>query len=147
MRISIGCAQLSCRPGTASASAAEKAAISPSRSSAVRHSERGFSMMKVSLCSTPIGSVGISELPPSVTAVFTSGNFRRVCSIMVCVFTALDRPMLGSLVVVTVKAPSSRRGMNSAPSLEATMPLPRRRSTASPSVHAGCRIERINIGA
>ena len=39
------------------------ASTSPAAVCAVRHSDFGLRMMKMSLCSTPMGSVGISELP------------------------------------------------------------------------------------
>jgi hypothetical protein len=48
----------------------------------------------VSLCSTPIGSVGISELPPSETTVSTSGNFLSVFSTMIWVAMASEEKAL-----------------------------------------------------
>ena len=103
--------------------------------------------MKLSLCSTPIGSVGISELPDRLTTVFTSGKRSSVFSTSVVVSTAVERPMLGSLVMVTASAPSSRRGMNSAPSRVARMPLPTSRARAMPMVGTGCRSDRSSSGA
>ena len=103
--------------------------------------------MKVSLCSTPMGSVGISELPPSVTTVWTSGNFFSAFSTMVCVAMADSSEMPGSLVVVTVSAPSSRRGRNSAPRFEPIASALPSIMVATRIVMAGWRIVLASTGA
>ncbi len=99
--------------------------------------------MKLSVSFTPIGSVGMADVPVLLTTERTSGKRRRICSCFVTEARTVSSEAEGSRVVVTASAPSSSWGMNSPPSRvartadtasTASVPPNRTRGWASPHV-------------
>ena len=80
--------------------------------------------MKISVSSTPMGSVATSAVPALLhTCLISSGNaFKSTFSTMVLVATDSSRLVPASRTVPNAIAPSESLGINSAPRFGATMP-------------------------
>ena len=107
------------------------------------HSLKGFITIITSASSTDMGSVGTSAVPIFATTCFTSGN----CSFSI--FSASsDTSMLreselpAGRVICMAKSPSSRVGINSAPSCPKSSNAPASRAKAVARVPATCRMHR-----
>ena len=116
-RIWIGCWKPNVTPGMCCSSFACIFSASSSLSFALVHSFLSLRIMIKSQASTGMGSVGISDEPIFPITSFTSGKFAfktlapRVAASMVC-----ERLLPVKTLVSTAKSPSSKVGINSAPS-------------------------------
>ncbi|MET3785104.1 hypothetical protein ABIC24_002731 [Methylobacterium radiotolerans] len=102
--------------------------------------------MKLSVDSTPIGSVGISALPVSETTRFTSGNDFSTRSMRVTVASEAERSMPGNFSEVTTIEPSESFGRNSPPSRVASTQEPAKRASVASTVTEACRSAAFSIG-
>ncbi len=114
------------------------------------HCGRGLRLMKMSVSSTPIGSVAISAVPMrDQTWLISSGKARKsACSI--CVFSSTERSMGVSArrTTLMVRAPSESVGTNSVPRFGAIRPKAMKSTTAAPARTAKrCRMAIRRIGA
>ena len=132
-RRAIGCENERRSPGIAESSLLI-ASTSSCLSRPVFQSLRGFSMMKTSLCSGPIGSSEISARPVLVTTVATSGKRMTRFSISCAITTEPSSEAFGSRTTLIAIAPSSRVGMNSIPRNGRNPTDSRSTSTAIPMV-------------
>ena len=146
MRSSIGCENENPMSGSASASRFDIASTSASRELVVTHSSGGFRMMIASESSTPIGSVAISARPVFDTTVITSGNSRSTFSKRVAPSTLSSRDTLGRRSTWIARAPSSRRGTNSAPMREPIHPATPRKPKHMTMIARGAPIVHPSTG-
>ncbi len=91
-------------------------------------------VMKLSVDSTPMGSVGISALPVSETTLCTSGKLFSAVSIRFTTLRLASRLIPGNFSDVTTIEPSDSFGRNSPPNRVASRQLPPNRANVRRTV-------------
>ncbi|GCD52765.1 hypothetical protein NBRC3188_1462 [Acetobacter pasteurianus NBRC 3188] len=138
MRICTGWLQEYSASGNSRRSVSSIAATNPACVRAVFHVDGELRRIKLSVSFTPIGSVGMADVPVLLTTVLTSGKRRKICSCFVTDASTVSRDAEGRRVVVTAKAPSSSWGMNSPPRRVARPTDNTRTTSVPPNRSRGC---------
>ena len=140
----IGWLKLNSAPSTLSNAAFIFSTIS-ARLEAEVHSLKGFITIITSASSTDIGSVGTSAVPILATTCFISGNFSfSTFSAASEISTLLLSELPAGRVICMAKSPSSRVGINSAPSRVNNRRDAASSANAAPNVRHRCDMQECN---
>ena len=138
IRISMGCVKTMFTPGISETTSCIFATSSVCVSARF-HSSRGLSPMKISVSSSPIGSVATSAVPMRLQACsISSGNSskrRASRRVLPRIDSSMDTP--ANLMVLATSEPSPRWGMNSPPRLGTRSAAKARSAKAMPKMVLG----------